>query len=65
MKRIALVAILLWLISLFAPQDLFAGAWTVPQHKLWSEVYTKGAWAKERFTSEYDRAQMPRDAKWW
>jgi len=65
MKKTALCALAIFPLFLCIPREAHAGAWTVPQYKIWSELYTKGVWATDSFTSDYDRARLPREAKYW
>ena len=45
----------------------FAGAWTVPKNRGWSEYYMKWDYGKEEFTAEGKRKQLGRgkDARSW
>jgi len=64
MKRYIFTVMLIAVIVTL-PHEAFAGAWTVPKYKIWSELYMKATWAKEQFAANGDREQMPRDATSW
>ncbi|OGW83154.1 MAG: hypothetical protein A2987_04360 [Omnitrophica bacterium RIFCSPLOWO2_01_FULL_45_10] len=56
MTRRGIFANLLFLFSaLVLVEEAFAGAWTVPKHKVWAEYYMKWNYAKEEFTIEGKR----------
>ncbi|MBI5144149.1 MAG: hypothetical protein HZA30_03675, partial [Candidatus Omnitrophica bacterium] len=56
MKRQAAIVILAFiLVSSFGIEKAFAGAWTVPKHRVWGEYYMKWNYGREEFTSEWDR----------
>lgn len=48
-KRVILKTLAFTLISLFYVQNAFAGAWTVPKHKVWLEYYMKWDYSKDTY----------------
>ena len=62
----AAVGISLFLSVLLA-EKAFAGAWTVPKHRVWGEYYMKWDYAKEEFDSEGNRNKLSgsKDARSW
>ena len=46
------------LASLILIEKVYAGAWTVPKHKVWAEYYMKWDYAKEEFTNEGKRKML-------
>lgn len=58
-KAFALIILIIMTISFSWIDKAFAGAWTVPKHKVWGEYYMKWDWAKRRFTSEGKRKPIP------
>jgi len=67
MKKIHrfLAASIFILISLVSVENVFAGAWTVPKHKVWSEYYMKWNWGKEYFNSDWKKKKLNNDARSW
>lgn len=67
MKKIVLIIMLFAFAICVFSQDAFAGAWTLKQHKVWAEWYTKWSWAKgnEGFDSNGQRAESSNDARSW
>ena len=67
MKKIHrfLAASIFILISLVSIENVFAGAWTVPKHKVWSEYYMKWNWGKEYFNSDWKKKKLNNDARSW
>jgi len=67
MKKISgLIAIVVFtLISLFSIENAFAGAWTVPKHKVWSEYYMKWNWGKEAYNTHWNKKKLSNDARSW
>ncbi len=66
MTKKTVIITFLFLISLYLlPKYAFAGAWTVPKHKLWSELYLRWHWADEEFGKDHKRNRLTRDARTW
>jgi len=56
-----------WLFTFVGVECAFAGAWTVPQYKVYSEYYMKWNYAKEEFLSDGKKAKLTdgNDARSW
>lgn len=53
-NRFALTAVsVVILSSLFHIESAFAGAWTVPKHKVWSEYYMRWSYGKDAYNSNW------------
>ena len=65
MKKIILgISALLLLVFLLA-ENAFAGAWTIPQFKLWTEQYAKLSWSDKDFNEESRVVNKNNDGKSW
>jgi len=65
-KSAVFFAIIIFIfVSLFYVESVFAGAWTVPKHKVWSEYYMKWNWSKESFNSNWKKNRLSNDARSW
>lgn len=54
MRRIIPVC-MLFFAFIFCAKDAFAGAWTVPKYRVWSEMYLKWDWSKDTFNESTER----------
>ncbi len=59
MRKFLALSIAILMISVLMPKEVFAGAWTVPKHHVWGEVYTKYSWAKDCFEANCKRNRLP------
>ncbi|MCX5679971.1 MAG: hypothetical protein NTZ95_04870 [Candidatus Omnitrophica bacterium] len=60
MKKNVLATLFVFIIiSLVLTDDVFAGAWTVPKHKVWLEYYTKIGNARKYFNSNGNLTSTP------
>lgn len=66
MRRNALISIMVsvFIFALFV-ETAFAGAWTVPKHKVWGEYYIKWNYAKEDFNATWGKKKKNNDARSW
>lgn len=55
----------LFLCCVAMPQLAFAGAWTLPQNKVWTEYSVKMNWSKYDFDSDRDIERKTRSAESW
>jgi len=59
MKKSFLLNIIIFsIISFLIVEKVHAGAWTVPKHKVWGEMYMKWDYAKEEFLSDGKRRTL-------
>ena len=66
-RKITLIIFLTVLVSSLWIENAFAGAWTVPKHKVWAEYYMKWEYGKQEFTADWKRKQLGqgKDARSW
>ena len=65
MKKI-IFSISLFIVFVFLfSGDAFGGAWTVPKHQVWSELYFKWNWSKNDFNIDYESARKSSEARSW
>lgn len=64
MKRVLALAVVMLFLS---ASELYAGAWTVPKHKVWGELYEKWSYAKEEFNQDGKRQTLSqgKEARYW
>ncbi len=60
MKKLGIL-LLAALITFFFTATSYAGPWTLNKGKLWTEVFTRYYFAKEKFDSEGNRSRWPND----
>ncbi|MBI5144386.1 MAG: hypothetical protein HZA30_04900, partial [Candidatus Omnitrophica bacterium] len=67
MRRPLMFAIILFMLASLYIEKAYAGAWTVPKHKVWGEYYMKWDYGKEEFTVEGKRKKLSgtKDARSW
>lgn len=54
MRKAAIITASIFIIAAtFCAQTAFAGAWTVPKHKVWSEYYTRWSYGKDSYNSDW------------
>ncbi|MFA5147322.1 MAG: hypothetical protein WC515_08100 [Candidatus Omnitrophota bacterium] len=64
-NRSIMIAATAIFISLSFVDKVFAGAWTVPKHKVWGEYYMKWDYAKREFTHEGKLKPLTANARTW
>jgi hypothetical protein len=52
-KRALCIFLVFFAASLFCADNVFAGAWTVPKYKVWSEYYTRWSYGKDAYNSDW------------
>lgn len=57
-NKFAVIFLCVLIALIFSTEYAFAGAWTVPKHKVWGEYYMKWDWAKQEFLSNGKRRTL-------